>query len=227
MGAVIPTGDSRSRAAILIGLSLLLTCDLAFMVLHVVSRTIDWNQPWLRLDLEGSLAERFQHAKEAAIAAALGAIGWRTRSAVFAGWSLLFTYLLLDDGLQLHERGGRHLADSLGLPAALGLRPRDFGEIGVSLAAASVLFPLILVGYRIARDDHRAISRRLMVLLLFLVFFGIGVDMLHIAIDHLPVKGLSVLEDGGEMVAMTLILTYVAMTWVQLRKRTDPPGPLA
>lgn len=223
----MPTGSSQSRAAIIAGLSLLLACDLVLVVLHVMSRAIDWNQAWLRVDLEGSFAEWFQHAKEAAIAAVLGALAWRTRSVAFAGWSLLFAYLLLDDRLELHERGGRHLAESLGLPAALGLRPQDFGELGVSLAAASFLFPLIVVGYHIAGEGHRAISRRLMALLLFLLFFGIGVDMLHIAIDHLPVKGLSVLEDGGEMVAMTLILTYVATTWIQLCHRTDEPGALA
>ena len=213
----------RRRHAMVIGvLSVLLVCDLGFIALHVTARTADVVNGMHRLDVEGSYAEQFQYAKEFVAAIGLATLAWRTRVLVYAAWSALFVYLLLDDWQSIHERGGTLLADIIGLQAVLGLRPQDLGELAVSVAAGGIVLGAIALAHGAAPEIHRTVSARLLGLLLMLVLFGIGVDMLHSALDHLPVKGFTVLEDGGEMIAMSLILAYIATRALPAAVRDDP-----
>lgn len=205
-----PVRPGDGNAAVLAGMLGLLLSDLAFIALHVVARTAEMTDRMYRLDHDGSYAEWFQYAKETAIVLGLAALASRIRAPLYGAWATLFAYLLLDDHLSLHERGGLLLAQALDLPAAIGLRPQDFGELGVSLAAGTLLLAAVLVAHRRAARLDRQVSSRLVVLLAVLVFFGVGVDMLHIMFEQLPMKGLTVIEDGGEMVAMSLIATFVA-----------------
>ena len=68
-------------------------------------------------------------------------------------------------------------------------------NLGVCLAEHFTLEPLL--GLRARDFGEIAVS----------AFFGIFVDMLHVALPDVP--GLAVLEDGGEMVVMSLIVWYV------------------
>jgi hypothetical protein len=59
-------------------------------------------------------------------------------------------------------------------------------------------------------NDARKVSRNLILLLAMLVLFGILVDMVPYAVKTLAPLSLMMLEDGGEMAAMSLIVNYVA-----------------
>lgn len=201
--------DARTRAALAVLLTLLLS-DLAFVALHLVAGMVGATNGMYRLDYDGSCAEWFQHAKEAAIMLGLAALAWQSRTLVYGAWSAVFAYLLVDDHLGLNARAGRLLAESLHMPAELGLRPQDYGDLAISLGASALLVGTVLATHLWASATHRIASMRLLGLLLVFAFFGVGVDMLHVAVDRLPLNGLVVVEHGGEMIAMSLIFTFVA-----------------
>jgi len=127
---------------------------------------------------------------------------------------LLFVYTLCDDAFQLHERRGVLVATRWHFTGALGLRARDFGELIVTGVVGAGLTALIFAVYlrsgRRARDD----SRGLAILIAGLVFFGVVVDMLHVAADGSgrAVTGgaLGIVEDGGEMFVVSLLCWYVS-----------------
>jgi len=93
----------------------------------------------------------------------------------------------------------------------LALRGQDFGELGVSLAAGTVLLGLMVVVYWKAdnSDGSRRFTQRQLPWLAVLIFCGVVVDMLHIQIGIFgsPVLALIlvVIEDGGEMVAASFL----------------------
>ena len=129
----------------------------------------------------------------------------------------MFAYLLLDDALQIHERGGTLVAARLGLMHAFRLRGKDFGELAVSAAAGILLLPLLIWAYRSGSQMFRKVSQDLILLILVLVFFGVVIDMVGIAIQAGKGVGfiMGVIEEGGEMIAVSLILWYVFLRTVR------------
>jgi hypothetical protein len=123
-------------------------------------------------------------------------------------WGLLFLYLLADDSLRIHETLGGILAQTLGLSAWLGDKAQDLGELSVSAIAALVLFGLIAWAYRHSSKADRQISRHLTRLLGGLVLCGVVVDTIHSLIPG-SLATWAILEDGGEMIVMSLIVSYV------------------
>lgn len=200
-------------------LYLFLVTDIAFIILHLLHvyflrvyfplysdtlSNVDFS-----LEQERGYAELFQYIKEYWIAILLGILATQRRSILYLGWSLLFVYLLFDDALSIHETLGHIIADKLSLSAAFNLRARDFGELLVS--AFCGLFFLILIGtaYRFSDSTSRKASKYLIKMLLALAFCGIAVDMAHMAFKSVPSFLLVILEDGGEMVVMSIIAWFV------------------
>lgn len=207
---------ARDRETLL--LTLLITTDVIFMVLHVLHRYSGFFiDPQFSLTKDRGFAETFQYLKEGWIALVLLALTLRTPNLLYPGWALLFGYLLLDDLFALHERLGFRISRHLGFPEMLGLRPEDFGEVTVSASAAVFLFALIGVGHYRADPAARSISRSLFALLAGLVFFGVVVDLIHVMLAY-PVW-LDLVEDGGEMVMMS------AIVWFVLRTYPESPTP--
>lgn len=198
-------------------LGALLIADLLFVLMHALHKLAvsAFGDPSFNVTLEGGYGERFQYLKEALITAMLGILASRHRSVLFAAWAFLFAYLLLDDSVSVHERLGAWLAAVLGLQPALGLRAIDFGELLISGTVAGGF--ALLIGTLAVRSDAR--MRRLCLdylqLLALLVFFGVFVDMLHVVAGGYGLPGLGTLEDGGEMLAMSLITAY---TFLQCRR---------
>lgn len=201
--------DLKNRAKKL--LYLFLATDIVFVVLHVIyvySGRI--SSPYFSLEQERGYGELFQYIKEYWIAILLGTLAIQKRSILYLGWSLLFVYLLLDDALAIHETLGGLIRDKLGLSAAFNLRARDFGELLVS--ASFGLFFLIFIGtaYRFSDSTSRKLSKYLIKMLLALAFCGIIVDMAHVTAKSVLLERLlAVVEDGGEMVVMSIIAWFV------------------
>ena len=64
----------------------------------------------------------------------------------------------------------------------------------------------IAAAYRAAAEPERVFTRRLALLFGLLVVFGLGVDALHSAVSAVPFTSLlAVPEDGGELLAVSLI----------------------
>lgn len=208
----------NERAASLF-LALLLCGDVAFVAGHLINGLTPLldNDPMgldyrllLKLDTDRGYSEIYQYLKFIWIAVLFLSLSLEKRTWHYLTWVLLFTYFLLDDILEIHEKLGFKLAQLFGFESALGLRPRDFGELMVSVLFGIFLLSLVIVAYRRGSMAFRMVSRDLALLVAGLVFFGVGIDMAHTALDFVP--GLGVVEDGGEMLMTTLLLWYVILT---------------
>jgi hypothetical protein len=198
----------------------LLAADALFVTLHVANRMQEEPEPMLLLSSPKGWPEAFQYLKEASTAGLLLAAGWRNRVWLLAVWAMLFAYLLFDDLLEIHEHLGHAIATQWSYPAVFGLRPRDLGEVTVSLLVAAGFLVTIFSIARRSPSPFRHASQDLTCLLALLGFFGVCVDTAHMAVESLQIRGLTLLEDGGEMAVMSLIFAYA----LNLYRRPDAGG---
>lgn len=195
-------------------LAILLLADAAFILGHTLHKlTPLLADAAYALDMEWGYPEIFQYVKFGALVALLGVLWSRTREPLFGAWMLLLTYALCDDSLQVHERVGAQLAAEWHFGHAFGLRAIDFGELIVTGTAGTALVSLIVFmgarSGRLARSD----SRTLAILIAALGFFGVVMDMVHVVADgYIQYVGgmLGIIEDGGEMVVVSLMCWYVS-----------------
>lgn len=198
-------------------LCLLLATDLAFIILHLIysytsllalDKLIPANV--FSLETDRGYSELFQYIKEYWIALLLGVLALRNRSLLYLSWSLLFAFLLLDDAVGLHEKIGVFTSQKFAFGSLFRLRPIDFGELLATAIAGFFFLGAIALTHRQSDRSAREVSKKLMVLLFALAFFGVAIDMLHVALKT-PVTDplLIVLEDGGELMVMSLITSFI------------------
>lgn len=194
-------------------LLLLLAVDLIFMLIHAIHAWTPWmGGAHFSLESESGMAAQYQYIKQVWLAACVGLALIQTRNMVFFGWALIFAFLLLDDLLMIHERLGRLIAGSLALPALWGLRPNDLGEVAVAGAIGCAVVGFVVLAFRRGGDEARHLSADLLCLLVALAVFGVFFDVLHtIAYFRAPAlaQAFSMIEDGGEMLVVSLITAYV------------------
>ena len=185
------------------------------LVLHAVELLaggVERAHPWL-LTTEGGWPERWGYAQQAATALLLVTVAVLRRRWLFAAWAAVFAMALADDALQLHERLGRRLAERWELPqGVLGLRAQDLGELAVWGLLAVV--PLTVVVVLHLRADRRTRREGLAVAAVVALYalLGIGADQLHVLFGDGPHAGaLTVLEDGGELVALSLAVAVAVL----------------
>lgn len=189
-------------------LILLLLTDLVFILIHLLFRKYLFSNPLFSIETDQGYAEVFQYIKEFWILMLLCFMAAKRRQVIYFGWSILFLYLLFDDSLQVHERLGSILSSRLHIQPGFALRPYDIGQIGVSVLFGILLFSVLGFAYFLSNDTAKQVSKRLFMLVLCVAFFGVVVDMLHVAIPAGALI-LGIIEDGGEMVVMSVILSYV------------------
>lgn len=204
-------------------LALLFAVDGAFVVLHVSNRFLPSRNALFSLSTDGGYAELFQYLKEGWVAVALFVVCWRTRQGLYGAWALLFAYLLWDDSLTIHETLGGIIASQWSYVPALGLRAQDFGELTVVAFVGSAFVLLTSYLYIRGNETARSVARDMALLVGCLVFFGVFFDMVHNVIDDQRFRGMTVVEDSGEMIAMSLVVSYVARL---LTPQLHAPGRL-
>jgi hypothetical protein len=202
--------DNTTPAATL--LLLLVSADVVFILMHLVSVETGWLRgAGISLEADRGLPETYQYVKEFWVVVAMAVTFWRTRVALYASWSAVFAFLLVDDAAQVHERVGAWLGEQYALPTAFGLRPDDSGEL--LFAALIGITMLLLVGgasWRAGEQTGR-ISRDVLLLIFGLAVLGVVVDMLHVVSylrKSLLAQVLLVVEDGGEMLVMSALTAY-------------------
>lgn len=221
-----------------IGLLVLLG-DAVLIAASVLHRLVDAGGPLGFLTLgrwngnrDGTFAGLWGGLQLLAAAAALVATalilrrgpGAARRSApVHLAWAVVLLMIALDDYLMIHERVGSVLVHSLDLPEVFGLRAQDLGELLVWGLLAAALGVLLLLAHLRAPAEARWNSWGFVVLMVFLVAFGVVLDMLNILLHAVLGETLLTVtthvETGGELVAMSLLLIRAA--WILERKRTD------
>lgn len=195
-------------------LALLLCGDLVFMVLHfVVFFTPGWGDPLFSVEQDMGYPEMYQYQKFFWITALLIYFSRKNRSLHYIAWGLVFTYMLFDDAMQLHERIGGLIAANLAFAPPLGLRLQDLGELAVTATAGAPLSIGLAWAYWSGSRTFRKVSQDIALLLLILVFFGVFFDMVLVVLYTIGLSWevlfvFEVVEDGGEMLAASLILWY-------------------
>jgi hypothetical protein len=114
-------------------LFLLILTDLVFILLHIIHIfTALLPSSLYSLAMDRGYAEFFQYMKMLWILVLFLGLGIKRRRLIFVIYSVLFTYFLIDDSFEFHERAGALLAELFNFQPALGLRAVDFGELAVS-----------------------------------------------------------------------------------------------
>ena len=209
----------------------LLLVDGIFLVLHTLRSGLGNTaysgfllDPRFSIEQDGGYSEFYEHLKVAGTVAALGALYSYRRALAFLSWGLVFTFVLLDNALELHERLGALLVSGVRAATLVGLRPQDVGEVAVWAVSGAALLSLVALSYR--ERANRAFTRHLLALFALLVAFGLGVDVLHSLGNARAPFLLGFIEDGGELVTLSLILSYVLFALaVQKRQRASGRTP--
>ncbi len=191
---------------------LLIAADITFILLHLVHKFTPLLPDTLfSLTRDGSYSEYFQYLKELGVVVLLLGLAARQRRLLFASYAGLFLYFFADDYFQIHEKVGESLVNYIQLPAVAGLRAQDFGELVVFGFFGFIFVLLIGLTHFLSDAQTRLFSRQMLVLVILLAVFGIVFDMLEIGSTD-PVMGpiLGIIDDGGEMVVMSLITVFVA-----------------
>ncbi|MCM2131365.1 hypothetical protein [Larsenimonas rhizosphaerae] len=132
----------------------------------------------------------------------------RHNTRAFLALAFLYAFVWFDDTMMYHEHVGAFL-DSHGLVQARGgMRAQDIGElIGWGLAA----IPMALV-FLWAWMGRRAGDFGMLVVFGccfgLLVFCGVVVDMLHIAMGGAEAMDIGWIEDGGEIFSVALACVF-------------------
>ena len=129
--------------------------------------------------------------------------------------------MLLDDAFSFHETSGKFLALLLDIQPTMGLRPVDYGELLYALAVGIIILPLMAYCYISGDKTFKKSFVDLSLLLIVLLFFGVFMDMLHSYFsDIYPLGGIfGLLEDGGEMIALSLIAWYMLFIAISTNNR--------
>ncbi|MGH2381885.1 MAG: hypothetical protein ACRDG7_11790 [Candidatus Limnocylindria bacterium] len=197
-------------------LLLFLVADLVLIVLHVLHHVsgvfADVNYS---IGIERGFGETFQYLKEGWIALMLSVLAVRAANGLYAGWAVLFGLLLIDDLFAARERIGKIIGLELELSPVFGVRPQDLGELIVVGLAVLVLVIPLAADYLRGGPGARSLWRSMVVLLAALAAFGVVFDLVAVSLLSHPFweTVLGAIEEGGEMIVMSLIVRLVFDAW--------------
>lgn len=220
---LLPASTSGTvRRSFVVTLTLAIVGDLIFIALHLVRAMINDTAyrgfllaPAWWLERDGGYSEIFQYVKCTLAVLLLLMMLVRWHALTYLGWSFGFLYMVVDDSLRLHETFGRQVGpwlESVGVMPAIGeLGPEAFAGPLLVAAAGSLTLLLVVVGYR--NRATRPLTRRLAVAAFGLFFCAVVLDAAHSAVGSQLGRAtnfvLGTLEDGGELLAMSLALATV------------------
>lgn len=172
----------------------------------------------LNVDIDWSIPEMYQYFKEAMIGLVLVVLYRRTDEPLYIVFAVLALFMLIDDSMKYHESVGHILAPLIAttpLPATLKIAPNYIGEI-LSLAPLSLIVPFGAWYFLKAKTSARRFALNFVLLLALLIVFGIVFDFLvHSGLNTSYRFRLFMahLEDFGEMIVMSMILTFVVAAY--------------
>ena len=198
----------------------LITVDALFIELHrlYLQQVVDAR---FALTSERSYPEFYEHLKELLLVIFAGVLAVRTRERLYACWAGVFTYLLLDDTFEFHEHAGAMIAARLPTLSVFGVSSESAGELVPTALVVLAIVIAMLATWRSGSALARRFSVRVFVALLALGTFGVLIDLIHSMVRRDPWRyRLGILEEGGEMVAITVLVLVVATSLQAARKRS-------
>lgn len=127
------------------------------------------------------------------------------RSIMLLLFSTLMLFVWFDDAASYHERFGEFLSETTDLPILPRLKPHDTGEV-LAWALAGLLFlPLFLLALFKRRPGDLGALAIVSFGFGLLVACGVLADLIHAAVPPPLGPIFSIVEDGGEMLAIVWI----------------------
>jgi hypothetical protein len=200
--------NEKSASTVLL---VLLLADLAFITVHMFRRLSPYlADPMFDIETDRGYAEMYQYLKYVGMILIFACLCIKGKTLLFLPWALLFAYFVADDALQMHELVGRWIGEMIPFRPPFRLRKDDLGELVVTMTAGLVLMPSFAAAYYFGSRPARKIFHDLFLLMGLLLAFAVGVDMVHSAYSGSPriELYLGLIEDGGEMVAVSLFAWY-------------------
>lgn len=212
-------------------LLILVGIDFVFMVLHAMKSLGFITDPNVSVTKNWGYPEIFQYLKAGFVAACFFWLGSNYKRPQLYSWAVVFLYVLLDDSVEIHEYLGYHagtILESADIPGG-----KTLGELLIfGLLGLIIFIPLFYYYFRSGHRELKILSQDLFMLFVAMLFFGIGVDVLHDMTETGTVLNgiLGLVEDGGEMLVMSLITWY---TWTMItydnflhkpRQKASPEG---
>jgi len=208
-----------------ITLLIFLSIDFLLIGLHIIARVTPPPDPRiLLLDRSWTIPEMFQYLKEIVVATVVLFIFIKGhyKQPIYLAWGALFAYMFFDDAFEVHEQLGKQLYESNAF--GLGSLGEFLDEIIVFAAIGLFFSSIIFYFYRRTKNEQsKEISRLLLLLLMFFAFFSVFVDAVHSVITNYTRANfdsyfvseffafiLDIIEEGGEMIAFSLMLGTVA-----------------
>lgn len=204
-------GKLTFESGIILFTLMLLIGDMVFIALHTLNAfVLSGGSIFFDIGHDRGVAEFFQYLKYIWVMLLLVLIAVRYKQLAFLVWCPVFVYLLLDDAVKIHETVGGMLAANINAERVMGLRLQDYGELIVSFCAAVIVLTPVAIAMLKGSSEFRKASLDLGFLIGLLAFFGIVVDMLHVAlpVGRVSYFVLGAIEDGGEMFAGSLMVAY-------------------
>lgn len=199
-----------SEHSALVLLALLLCGDFVYIAIHIANALLH-HIPLYSIEFDHSYSEFYGYMKLLWVCLLLIYIQTKQTTWHYTVWILMFTYLLIDDSIQIHEVMGYRIAKALEFMPSIGLRAYDFGELIVSLTAGAILSVPLVAAYTKGSAAFRKVSHDLALFVCLLGGFGVAVDMLHSVFGFNRVTKFlfGIIEDGGEMLTVSFLLWYV------------------
>lgn len=197
-------------------LLLLLSTDAVLIVLHLLHVYSGYfADPSYSIGIERGFGETFQYIKAGWVVLMLAILAVRMRGLLYACWAVFFGLLLADDLFIVRERIGKGIGLEHDLGPLFGLRPQDIGELIVIGVFAALLVVPVLLAQILAGADARAFGRSMVLLVVAFIAFGGVLDIIHAAVVSHPswANVLGTIEEGGEMIVLSLIVRFVFQTW--------------
>ena len=193
---------------------LLLTAVALLIGMHLCHRLTDWplfGASAFDITVNYSLAEIFTFLELFWIIVLFVRL---SRHSDVLAWAVLFGVLLLDDLLKVHEVAGEWvvslLRDDPDRYLVNGMRTQDLGEIAVLAAIVLPVVAILIRNHVRGAETSRRIDRKLTLLLVPYATFAIGLDLIAEFFTGRTTKFvLTLIEDGGELVMLSLIAAYV------------------
>ncbi|MEM8706330.1 MAG: hypothetical protein AAGE98_07730 [Actinomycetota bacterium] len=133
----------------------------------------------------------------------------------------LFGFVLADDLLILHEQAGRAIAAATGREMVGDLPAEELGQFVYFLLVGIGVLVVGAVLWRCASPYARFVTAWVAGLLVVLAGLAVGLDLVHELVRAQTTaleEPLTVTEDGGELVVLALIASFVFA-----RMQEDPP----
>ena len=197
--------------------------DIVFMILHILKKMTVLTSTKYSIEVDGSYGEIYQYIKAILIAVILAIIFIRRQKLMYFVWSAFFSYIFLDDWLQIHENLGGKIINYVPVKSILALRLQDLGELMIFALIGLVFLIGFAYSYYLVNKEDRSIFHQLLTILLLFIFFGVVFDAIHGMFSPLHVsfigrmflRLLTLIEDGGEMIVLSIFASFICQIFEQ------------